>query len=124
MEWHVCCRDCFAQGSPRLTRPKVLLLLFYILFVLFFAQGFLLPSDEKKPGVDAETVLATENFRRIDSDVSPAVCEVSNRVSSPDPTPVGCNSSAAQLQLFVHRILRVFPLELECAPSPFLLLGS
>ena len=43
-----CCWDCFAQGLSRLTRPKVLLPLFKMMFVLVFALGFLQPSEETK----------------------------------------------------------------------------
>ena len=48
---------------------------------------------EVSPNADEETALATEKFRRVDSDVFPAVSAENNRVVSSDPTLVGYISS-------------------------------
>ena len=82
----------------------------------FSCTGILRAVTRGRP--NKETALATETFLRVDCDVVPTVCAVSNRVVSPDPSPVGYTSSAIKVQLL--SIFACLPKKSEYALIAFL----
>ena len=107
------------QGFPLADKTVGNPQLLHILLVLL-AVGFLRLLQGTTPDGDEHAAprQRRKNFRRVDCDAFPAVCAVTNRAVPPDPTPVGCISSAIQLHL-CHHFARL-PIEIQYALLPFL----